>query len=185
MNPKNKILTSTAVLIALSSIIVSTGVAQSQLTTQSKVFVDGFGRAKVGMTVNAANNATGTRLVSLDGTPIQSKGCFYVKPKTAPQGIEFMLTDGRIARVDVVNNKQITTVSGAKIGDTEAKIKSLYPGKIKVTPHKYFTGGHYLTFTSNYPNYKNYRVVFETDGNRVTRYRAGKLPEVEFVEGCS
>jgi hypothetical protein len=185
MNPKNRILTGTAILLALSSIAVGAGVAQSQLTTQSKIFVDGFGRAKVGMTVNAASSAAATRLVSLDGKKILSKGCSYVKPKTEPQGIQFMLTDGRIARVDVVNNKQITTVSGAKIGDTEAKIKSLYPGKIKVTPHKYVTGGHYLTFTSDSPNYKNYRVVFETDGNRVTRYRAGKLPEVEFVEGCS
>lgn len=185
MHPKNKILKVTTVLLALSSIMVGTGVAQSQVTTQSKVFTDGFGRAKVGMTVKEATNAAGTRLVSLDGKAIQSKGCSYVKPKTEPQGIQFMLTDGRIARVDVVNNKQITTVSGAKIGDTEAKIKSLYPGKIKVTPHKYVTGGHYLTFTSNSPNYKNYRVVFETDGNRVTRYRAGRLPEVEFVEGCS
>ena len=185
MNPKKRIWTGTAILLALPSIIVSAGVAQSQLTTQSKVFADGFGRAKVGMTVNAANSAAGTRLVSLDGKKTQSKGCAYVKPKTTPEGIQFMLTDGRIARVDVVKNKQITTVSGAKIGDTEAKIKSLYAGKIQVTPHKYVTGGHYLTFTPDSPNYKNYRVVFETDGNRVTRYRAGKLPEVEFVEGCS
>ncbi|WP_267871531.1 hypothetical protein [Nostoc sp. CHAB 5715] len=32
---------------------------------------------------------------------------------------------------------------------------------------------------------QNYRVVFETDGKRVTQFRSGKLPEVEFVEGCS
>jgi hypothetical protein len=185
MSSQNKILRGTAVLVALSSIVVGAGVAQSQLTTQSKVFADGFGRARVGMTVKEATNVSGTRFISLDGKPIQSKGCSYVKPKTGPQGIQFMLTDGRIARVDVVKSKQITTVSGAKIGDTEARIKSLYPGQIKVTPHKYVPGGHYLTFTSNYPNYKNYRVVFETDGNRVTQYRAGKLPEVEFVEGCS
>ena len=30
-----------------------------------------------------------------------------------------------------------------------------------------------------------YRLVFETDGERVTRYRAGRLPEVEWVEGCA
>ncbi len=184
MKSKNQMLAGTAALLAVSTIVVGAGVAQSQLTTQSKVFADGFGRARVGMTVKQVNDVAGTRLVSLDGKPIQSKGCFYVKPKE-PQGVQFMLTDGRIARVDIVNNKQITTVSGAKIGDTEAKIKSLYPGQIKVTPHKYVPGGHYLTFTSSYPLYKKYRVVFETDGNRVTRYRAGQLPEVEFVEGCS
>ena len=30
-----------------------------------------------------------------------------------------------------------------------------------------------------------FEVVFETDSQRVTRYRAGRLPEVEYVEGCS
>ena len=29
------------------------------------------------------------------------------------------------------------------------------------------------------------RLVFETDGARVLRYRAGRRPEVEWVEGCS
>ena len=27
--------------------------------------------------------------------------------------------------------------------------------------------------------------VFETDGKRVTNFRAGKFPEVEYIEGCS
>jgi hypothetical protein len=28
-------------------------------------------------------------------------------------------------------------------------------------------------------------LVFETDGNRVTMFRGGRLPEVKWVEGCS
>lgn len=31
----------------------------------------------------------------------------------------------------------------------------------------------------------NYRVIFETDGQKVVRYRAGKLPEVGYIEGCA
>jgi hypothetical protein len=170
-------------VLAASSVVA--GAAMAQLTTESKVFADGFGRARVGMTVKEVAQAAGTRLVSSSGKPIQNKGCFYVKPEKGPSGVEFMLTDGRISRIDVFKNTQITTVSGARIGDTESRIKSLYPGQIKVTPHEYVQGGHYLTFTSKQPLYKNYRVVFETDGKRVTQYRAGKLPEVEFTEGCS
>jgi hypothetical protein len=52
-----------------------------------------------------------------------------------------MVVGDRIAKVDVWKNKSITTLSGAKIGDTEAKIKSLYPGQIQVTPHKYVPAG--------------------------------------------
>lgn len=82
-------------------------------------------------------------------------------------------------------NNQITTFKGAKIGDTEAQIKSLYPGQIQVTPHKYVQNGHYLTFIPKDRSDRNYRLVFETDGKLVTEFRAGKLPEVEYVEGCS
>ena len=43
----------------------------------------------------------------------------------------------------------------------------------------------YLTYVPKDKSDRNYRVVFETDGKRVLGFRAGKLPEVEFVEGCS
>ncbi|BAZ14595.1 hypothetical protein NIES4071_64390 [Calothrix sp. NIES-4071] len=177
-----RILAGATVIMTVSSVVA--GAAMAQLTQASKVFADGFGGAKVGMTVKKAQSATGTRLVSLSGAPIESKGCFYVKPEKVPTGVEFMLTDGLISRVDVVKNTKIQTVSGAKIGDTETRIKSFYPGQITVTPHKYIKGGHYLTFTPKESKYKNYRIVFETDGKRVTQYRAGRLPEVENVERC-
>ena len=47
-------------------------------------------------------------------------------------------------------------------------------------PHKYNPGGHYITVTGAGSN----RIVFETDGSRVTNYRAGRSPEVEQVERC-
>lgn len=32
---------------------------------------------------------------------------------------------------------------------------------------------------------QNYRVIFETHEGKVTAYRAGQLPEVNYIEGCS
>ena len=69
--------------------------------------------------------------------------------------------------------------------DTEARIKSLYPGQIDVTEHPFEQRGHYLIFLPKDNADKNYRIVFETDGNRVTNFRSGKLPEVEYPDGCS
>ena len=63
---------------------------------------------------------------------------------------------------------------------TEARIKQLYPG-VATTPHKYVAGGHYLTVTGSDPAN---RIVFETDGSKVTTFRSGRTPEVENVEGC-
>jgi hypothetical protein len=95
-----------------------------------------------------------------------------------------MVTKGRISRIDVFKNSRVATVKGARVGDTEARIKSLYPGQIQVTRHKY-TNGHYLIFVPKDQADKNFRLVFETDGDRVTQFRSGKMPEVQWVEGCA
>jgi outer membrane protein assembly factor BamE (lipoprotein component of BamABCDE complex) len=181
MNTKAKLLTLTTLTFALSSVTVGTVIAQTKLTEQSKLFANGIGQVRVGMTVSQASKAAGTPLVG--ETP--NKYCYYLKPESKPKNVGFMVTEGRISRVDVWRDSKITTLKGAKIGDTEARIKSLYPGQIQVTPHKYVQGGHYLIFLPKEQADKNYRVVFETDGKRVTQFRSGKLPEVEYVEGCS
>jgi hypothetical protein len=167
----------------LVCLLATTAIAASGLTDQSKVAINGIGGIRIGMTVAEASRSANVQLVREEGDSNDS--CFYVNPKNSPTGIGFMVTEGQIARVDIWENRRITTLSGAKIGDRETRIKALYPGKIRVTPHQYVEGGHYLTFEPSDPADQTYRVVFETDGQRVTRYRSGKLPEVEFVEGCA
>ncbi|MEH1927794.1 hypothetical protein [Nostoc sp.] len=181
MNSKVKLLTLSTLTLALSCLTIGTVLAQAKLTNKSKLSINGIGQVRVGMTVSQARKAAGTQLIGDSA----NNSCYYVKPQNEPKNLLFMVTKGRISRVDVRQNTQITTLKGAKIGDTEAQIKSLYPGQIKVTPHKYVQGGHYLTFIPKDRANQNYRVVFETDGKRVTQFRSGKLPEVEFVESCS
>ncbi|MDF5734097.1 MAG: hypothetical protein PUP92_40545 [Rhizonema sp. PD38] len=180
MFSKYKLLTLCIGTLAVSAFGV--GIAQAALTNQSKVVINGIDTVRVGMTVAQASKASGTRLVP---TSQPNNSCYYVKPQTGLRNLNFMVTNGRIARVDVQKDSAITTLKGARIGDTESKIKSLYPGQIKVTPHKYVNGGHYLTLVPKNGTNTNDRIVFETDGKRVTAFRAGKLPEVEYVEGCS
>jgi hypothetical protein len=181
MNTKAKFLTLVTATIAISSVTLGTVLAQAKLTNQSKLSINGIGSVQVGMTVSQARKAAGIRLVG----DAQNNSCYYVKPQRTPKDLGFMVTEGRISRIDVWKNGKITTLKGAKIGDTEARVKSLYTGQIEVTPHKYVPGGHYLTFVPKDQSNQNYRVVFETDGKRVTQFRSGKLPEVEYVEGCS
>lgn len=184
MNRKVKFLNFFIATLALSTLTISSVLSQTKLTNQSKVYINGIGSVRVGMTITEASKAAGTKLIRESGYET-NLSCFYVKPQGEPKDIGFMVTNKRISRVDVWNNKSITTLSGAKIGDTESRIKSLYPGQIQVTPHKYVQGGHDLIFIPKDAVDKNYRLLFETDGKRVTRFRSGKLPEVEFVEGCS
>ncbi len=85
--------------------------------------------------------------------------CGYVRPKSAPKHLAFMVESGRISRVEVQAGSDIGTAEGAKIGDAESRIRTLYPG-VEVRPS------------------------FETDGKKVINYRSGTLPAVEYVEGC-
>lgn len=141
-----------------------------------QVTAAGIGGVRAGMSLEEAN-------VILDNAltiPRKLQECDYVRPKS-PKGLAFMVEKGEISRLEVRPGSNVATVAGAKIGDSEERIKSLYPG-IEVKPHKY-TDGHYLEFTPK--NGGNNRIVFETDGKKVLRYQSGRLPAVEYVEGCS
>lgn len=193
MNGKIKTLTIAAITFTASIFTVGIVTAQTKLTTQAKVAINGIGAIKIGMNLPEVALAVKNRLyVSYGG----NDSCYYLKTEGELKDVSFMVTKDEaksrqkhitsdvIARIDI-NNPNITTISGAKIGDTEARIKSLYGGKIKVSPHPYNDNGHYLTLVPEDKADKNYRVIFETDGQRVISYRVGKLPEVRYVEGCA
>lgn len=186
MSDKIKLLKLLIIAFVVFSLTIATTVAQEKLTDQSLVYINGIGSVQVGMSITEASQAAGTPLVKDSSRIDKVYNCFFVKPQNEPNGINFMVTNNRISRVDVFQNRSITTIKGAKIGDTEEQIKALYPGLIQVTPHAYNRTGyyHYLTFVPQDQADRNYRLVFETDGNRVTNFRAGKLPEVEWVEEC-
>jgi hypothetical protein len=94
-----------------------------------------------------------------------------------------MTVGGQVGRVEV-SDTSVGTAAGARVGDSEARINELYAGRVQTTPHKY-VDGHYLIVRRAADADSVYRLVFETDGERVTRYRGGRMPEVEWVEGCS
>ncbi len=152
--------------------------AQNKSARQNVVTYNSFGGVKIGMTVSKASKAFGTRLVRDAG---YEGGCYYVSPSRGFKGVSFMVNDGSIARIDI-DGKGYATDKGAKVGDTEARIKSLYKGMVKVSEHPYLDSGHYLEVKFDGGNYS---IIFETDGKRVTRFRAGRSEEVGYIEGCS
>lgn len=177
------LLISTLVIVSLWAISVN---AQAPLTENSKLAINGIGPIRVGMTVNEASQSAGVKLVFVASGP-DAYSCSYFKPQVDPQSISFMVAKGRIARVDI-SNERIATIRGAKIGDTEDRIISLYPGQIQITKHPFplrpNENRKHLTFVPKDASDKNYRIIFETGNNRVYHLRSGKLPEVGYIEGC-
>ncbi|HMI49311.1 MAG TPA: hypothetical protein VK481_11610 [Gemmatimonadaceae bacterium] len=142
---------------------------------------EGLGQIQIGMTLDDAVN-----MGLLNERPDLKVDCDFVYPAVGagvPDGVSVMVIKGKIGRIDV-DTGAVTTEDGAKIGDTEDRIKSIYGDEVQVEPLKYIEGGHYMTVLGDSASAGN-ALVFETDGKRVTRFRAGRLPEVKWVEGCS
>jgi hypothetical protein len=135
---------------------------------------DGIGAVRVGM---SASEAIGVTVDASDAPLTQT--CAYVKAGRVPAGVGVMANGGVVARIDV-DSGTVATAEGARIGDSEARIRALYAGRVTEQPHKY-TSGRYLIVTPADPAR---RIVFETDGRVVTAFRAGRQPEVEWVEKC-
>jgi hypothetical protein len=138
----------------------------------------GWGPIRAGMSVADARTVFGGQLPEPG-----NRECDHVRLPAGPPGVLLMAVGGQIARVEV-SDTTVATAAGARVGDTEARINALYPGRVQTGPHKY-VDGHYLVVRRGTGADSAYRLVFETDGQRVTRYRGGRIPEVEWVEGCS
>jgi hypothetical protein len=94
-----------------------------------------------------------------------------------------MLAGGRVARVDV-DSAGVQSDAGVSVGDSASRVSAAYAGRVTAMPHKYVQGGQYLTVRSASPADSALRIVFESEAGRITRFRSGKVPEVEFVERC-
>ncbi len=141
----------------------------------------GIGPVRAGLLVRDVSVALSGALVA---PPTRdTTACAYLTWRNGPPGVKVMAEDGRVARVEV-DSGATATEDGARIGDSEARIRELYGSRVKVEPHKYTTG-HYLIVTPAKVADSLFRLVFETDGQRVTRFRAGTVPPVLYVEGCS
>ena len=113
--------------------------------------------------------------------------CYFMTPAWAktPSEFNFMVGDGKFARFGTESAKYVAP-GGGKVGMTKAGIAALYAGRIEEQPHKY-SDGQYLRIKDAAGG--NGVLIFETDARndaaKVTEWRVGVPPEVDYVEGCS
>jgi hypothetical protein len=113
--------------------------------------------------------------------------CYFMTPAWSkrPADFSFMISEGRFARLSV-ESRNFVAPGGAHVGMTKAEVVRRYAGRIEVQPHKY-SDGQYLRVTD--PAGGRGVLLLETDGKdddaRVTEWRVGVPPEVDYVEGCS
>lgn len=65
---------------------------------------------------------------------------------------------------------------------TVAEVRALYPDGLAEQPHKYIPGALSLRHADAQ---SQSALVFDTDANgKVTNWRVGVAPQVDYVEGC-
>ncbi len=140
-----------------------------------------LGKITLGMSVAQATRASGIRFTVGDPS---NPYCRYARATDRRLGVWLMLTRrGQVARFDV-SRPAVTTSTTVGVGSTEAAVVIAYPKAI-TRPHKYVRRGHEIWVGARPGARSGAALVFETDGKRVTHVRAGKLPQVGYVEGCS
>jgi len=121
------------------------------------------------------------RYVYVSGTP--ESDCFYVSMKDLP-GLAFMVQDGQLVRAEgfdlffATRNTPFAYLYDKTVPFSQWQSK--FPN-IEVTPHEY-ERGDYLTWHSDD---KQAAIVVEYVGGDVQLIRAGLIPYVTYVEGCS
>ena len=139
---------------------------------------DGVGPLRVGMTANEALAAAGAG--GKDTNP--DTACHFLDVAKMPKRLYVMVESGVVTRIDV-RDTSVATAEGAHLLSPQDSVLALYAGRVQVQPHKYTRGWSYLVVTP--PGDSLHRLVFEADGSRVTSFRVGRVPSVEYVEGCS
>jgi len=162
-----------------SAIPSTTTTASSRLTSSSRLRIDGIGPIDVGMTVAQARAAAGTEL-SLRKQPY----CDVLTAPNGPAGVDLVITNPSSGRIDlvIVNGGPVATISGIRVGSTEAEVVAAYPGRLRsVNPS---LPVHRQVYEAQNPTLADRSLVFVIDGSRVTTIYAGVSNQVEADEIC-
>ena len=167
----------TDTVAAAAESVPDSSVAPDTTPPQWVVRPDGIGPLRVGVPLREVARSLGEPL------SVVNEECDHVNPTRMPEGILLMIIEDTLVRVQI-DSAGIRTVEGAQVGDSESRILELYGARARIEPHKYsYPEGHYVVVTP--PGDSVHRTIFETFKGRVTKYRSGRLPAVQYVEGCS
>ena len=147
---------------------------------------EGLGAVRIGMTVAQAEKALGVKFIARQEEFFEP-GCWYTHPAGEQVSRAYYMVAGVvIVRIDVRGDAKAPSLHDAKglgIGAEEKAVITAYGGHLENTPHPYLNEtGRYLRIPEKDGKTA---LLFETDEGKVTSFRAGRIPFVDYIEGCS
>jgi hypothetical protein len=165
--------------LACLAISLLVGIAVCSGSDTWAVREDGFGNAKIGMSLERLSAIFHEKFSTPKGAA-DDQQCFFVNPANHAH-VSFMIENGNLARIEV-DAAGILTADGIQVGDSEAHVLRVYGSRAKVQPNAY-TGpeGHYVTVRSKN---RQYGIRFMTEKGRVESFYAGSFKAIQYIEGC-
>jgi hypothetical protein len=168
-----------AAIFGVGAIWLLTGMGGATKFDGAQASFDGLGPVLIGMTIPQVEKALGIPL-AVDSFGNEDMPCQRAWPSSGLAQVHFMAVHNAIQRIDI-EDQSIATDRGAKIGDSEERIRSLYPPPILERPDPNFPEGHYMIVSS--ADGKR-ALLFATDGEVVLTYRVGERRAIEQIAGC-
>jgi len=142
----------------------------------------GYGDLAFGMPSKAVRE---TWKAPLDGrAPANPGDCYQLATDpAAPKSLSLMIEGDKLVRYDIGNDTEVAP-GGGKRGMDIGQIRKLYAGRTREQPDKYVPGAVDLRVSAD--DDSGSALVFQTDAaGKVTSWRVGQPPAVDYVEGCS
>ena len=157
--------------------------APAQVAVETGPSFAGYGPAHFGMPSKEVREKWGGPLNG--SAPANGGDCTMLAPASAksPRDFSVMFVGDKFVRYDV-GNADVIAPGGGKVGMTADEIRSLYTGRIREQPDKYVPGG--LDMRVSADDASGSALIFQTDaGGKVSSWRVGQSPAIDYTEGCS
>ena len=150
----------------------------ASLEGQILVGWDGFSPIAWGVNIRALETELETELVSAGER--EPEWCDIVATPFDDGALLVMISGNEVARIDV-RVPGPRAPGGIQVGAPVSEVYGAF-SEIEKAPHRNLDG-EYLTIVS--PLDQTIQLVFETDGEFVTGFRIGRVPEIGWIEGCA
>ncbi len=164
-----------------SWLMALSGIAAAQAAPEGRFGWLGLSPGQAGQTLQEVEAALGTELLPPRPPPKDMASC-HLRSSAAQPGVAVVVDKGVVTRMETRDARYLT-VSGLRVGDDVQKVRQVYGSRLSVRPHDYFARGQVLAVYS--PDRQFALVMESNDAGRIVTLRGGKVPTVEFLEGCS